>query len=123
MNREKLIEKDKVKAEAIKKKKEQERIQREIAESENTGILTTVKIRDGGDIYDSITEELITKRIILDFKNEYHHLEFEFEVDSIAQQVDKVGFLKLYRFYLQFLSDKAFNQLITGLNNKIPELF
>lgn len=123
MNREKLIEKDKVKAEAIKKKKEQERIQREIAESENTGILTTVKIRDGGDIYDSITEELIAKRIVLDFKNKYHHLEFEFEVDSIAQQVDKVEFLKLYRFYLQFLSDKAFNQLITGLNNKIPELF
>lgn len=109
MNREKLIEKDKVKAEAVKEREEQERIQREAVDSENTGIFTTVKIRDGGDIYDRITEELIAKRIILDFKNEYYHLEFEFKVDSITQQVDKVEFLKLYRFYLQFLSDKAFN--------------
>lgn len=123
MNSDKLIEKEKEEQEAIKKAQQEEEIQEEREELESIGVETLLRIRDGGNIYSDKEDNHTIKRVIIDFKNEYYHLEFEIEVDSLCQQIDSKEFWILYGFYLDFLNPKSYKKLIDALNSEIPKLF
>lgn len=123
MNREKLLEKDKLKREEIKRKEQEKEKQRERDESENTGVTSSLIIKDGGNIYSELNNGLIAKRIIIELNSIYYHFGFEFEVDAHTQQVDRKEFSKLYRYYFDCLTINAFNKMIDILNKKLPNLF
>lgn len=123
MNREKLLEKDKLEREEIKRKEQEEEKKRERDESENTGITSTLIIKDSGNIYSDLNNDLIAKRIAIEINNIYYHFAFEFEVDAHTQQVDRKEFSKLYRYYFDCLTINAFNKMIDMLNERLPKLF
>jgi hypothetical protein len=81
MDRENLISKEKEENENRKKEEEESKARREKQEQENNGIVSKVIIKDGGDIYCDIVNNIIAKRIIIDLKSESYHLEFKLDVD------------------------------------------